>query len=962
MLNFKVIRNERPIRFRPPRALIKLGIWLSAIVAVILFATFGVKLLADYVWMDNLGYGSVFTTIYTAKISLWGIGFVLFSACTYSLFVNIRATYMREFPNETFISLITDRKRFFRLNIALSLLVGLLGSFVVQGLGWEPFLTFLNQASFNVTDPYFGRDVSFFVYTLPMWKFALSVFLFIVGGSIVVKLVFYSLRGLILHSNRAQRHFLVSIGLLGLLIACQFALAPYDKALTKSVSGLKDSVVYGISYTDNLINIPLNYIMAALAIVTAALIIVAIVKRRVRFAVIGAALFIGTSLLGGVASWAVQSFIVSPNEYAKEKPYLQHNLDYTRKAYGLDEVKVTSKEVNDSLSKKMLARNDLTVKNIRINDSRPLENVYNQLQTFRPYYDFLDVDVDRYVIDGEYRQVFISARELRQNKLPDQAQTWVNKNLRYTHGYGISMSNVNEVTKEGQPKYVVKDLPPQGPLDIKRPQIYFGENDYRTVVVNTAVDEFDYPSSNENKSHRYEMNSGIPMTMLNRVLFAWNEGNFRYLVSEQITKESKLLQTRNIVDRVKRIAPFLDLGEDPYPVVRDDGSIVWLLDAYTKTNRYPYADSMEKPYNYIKNPIKIAVDAYTGEVTFYLVDPDEPIAKTYQNMFPRLFTTDIPEDIRSHFRYPFDLFKIEADVYRVYHMTNLELFYNREDMWQFPTEKYGDKDIEMEPYYVTMKLDDSEREEFIMLIPFTPNTKQNMIAWMAVRNDGDRYGDMVVYEYTKQRNIYGPQQIENRINQDATISQQLNLWSQGGSRVIRGNLLVIPIEDTLLYVEPLYIESSNETSLPEVKQVIVAYQDYIVMEPTLGEAIEKLVSYVDAGVDPSELDEATGDSGKADKDGDNSDEEDSKESDKAKGKDSQQKDDPRALPQTPDELVKDIQSTFNRYRQANKDGNYEEAGRALKQLEELLEKWEQQNKPPTEPQKSDKKPSEKGQD
>lgn len=911
-MRFKVINNENPTKLNPPKGLITFGKWLGGLFIFFIIANIVVNWLTDYIWMNNLGFRSVFTTIFTAKVALGLIGFILFFASTFVLFLNIRSTYLREFPNEQFISIVQKRKSFLWLNSVISALCGLLGSLIVQGLGWEPLLAYLNQSSFGVTDPYFGRDVSFFVYTLPLWNFALFILMFIVGAAIFVKLILYSLRGLIKHSGRAQRHFLMSVVLFGLLMAVKFLLSPYEKALSKSVNLFQDSVVFGVSYTDNLINIPLDYIMAAVSVLATVLFVLAIVRRRFRFFGIGIALFFGTLLLGGAASMAVQSFIVSPNEFAKEKPYLQHNLDFTRKAYELDDVDVQDKEINDTLSDDMLKRNKSTIDNIRINDARPLGEVYNQLQTFRPYYFFNDVDVDRYDVDGKYQQVFISVRELTQQKLPDQAQTWVNKNLRYTHGYGVSISNVNEITPEGQPEYLVKNLPPEGPIDISRPQIYFGENDYDSVIVGSKVNEFDYPTSDENKTHNFEADSGIPLTGLNRFLFAVDEKSFRYLVSDQITDESQLLQTRNIVERVERIAPFLELDDDPYPVVRDDGSIVWLLDAFTMTSRYPYSDTGGSSRNYIKNPIKIAVDAYTGEVTFYLLNPDEPIAKTYQNIFPGLFETEIPEDIRNHFRYPIDLFKVQADMYRAYHMTNLELFYNREDMWQIPTEKYGSDDIVMEPYYVTMKLDDSDREEFILMLPFTPNTKQNMISWMAVRNDGDHYGEVFVYEFTKQRNIYGPQQIENRINQNATISQQLNLWSQGGSRVIRGNLLVVPIEDTVLYIEPLYIESNNETSLPEVKQVIVAYQDYIVMEPTLDRAIERLTELIGDDVSPEEAEQLQQEEG--------------------------------ATPETAsaDQLLTQIQDAFNAYREANQKGNYEEAGRALKRLEQLLSDWQQQ--------------------
>ncbi|MFS8580810.1 MAG: UPF0182 family protein, partial [Novibacillus thermophilus] len=448
-MEFTVIHNEHPKDPKPPKGLKKFSKWLIAIILFIVAFNLAVKWLADYIWMDTLGFRSIFITIFTAKVSLGLIGFVLFFVSSFVLFLNVRSTYLREFPNERFVSFVQNRKTFLWVNALVSAFSGIFGSVLVQGLGWEPLLTYLNQTPFGVTDPYFGRDVSFFVYTLPLWNFALSVFMLLVGAAIVVKLVLYSLRGLIKYSSRAQRHFLVSVVLLGLLIATHFLLSPYEKALTNKVNLFQESSVFGISYTDHVINIPFDYIMAGVTIIATVLFALAIVRRKFRFLAIGLGLFLGTQLVGGAASLIVQNFIVSPNEFAKEQPFLQHNLDYTRKAYQLDEVRVEDKEINDTLSQDMLDRNQLTVDNIRINDARPLNNVYNQLQTFRPYYFFNDVDVDRYEIDGKYQQVFISARELTQQRLPDQAQTWVNKNLRYTHGYGVSISNVNEITPEG---------------------------------------------------------------------------------------------------------------------------------------------------------------------------------------------------------------------------------------------------------------------------------------------------------------------------------------------------------------------------------------------------------------------------------------------------------------------------------------------------------------------------------
>src|SRR5699024_5398410 len=616
-------------------------------------------------------------------------------------------------------------------------------------------------------------------------------------------------------------------------------------------------------------------------------------------------------ILVQVASFGVQNFIVSPNEFSKEEPFLEHNLLLTRAAYGLDEIEHKESPGDATLTEKMVERNELTLDNVRLNDSRPLLDIYNQLQTFRTYYQFNDMDIDRYEIDGEYEQVFIGARELSTKDLPEQAQTWVNKNLRYTHGYGVAMSHVNKVTSQGQPEYMLRNIPVEGQVEVTQPQIYFGEEDYPNIITNSKVDEFDYPTGDENATNRYEADLGIPLKGWNKFLFALKEGSVRLLVSDQLTKESQLLSNRNIKSRVKEIAPFFTYDDDPYIFVRDDGTLAWIIDAYVTADGYPYSESYNEKNNYIRNSVKTVIDAYSGEVNFYIVDEEDPLIQTYKNIFPELFTADIPEDVQAHFRYPVDLFKIQAEMYGTYHMSNLEVFYNREDFWEFPTEKYFNQDIEMDPYYITMKLDESDKEEFILMMPYTPKKRQNMISWMGVRNDGDNYGEMFVYRFPKQKNIYGPQQIENRINQDSVISQQLNLWSQGGSEVIRGNLLVTPIEDTVLYVEPVYIESSNETSLPEVKQVVMAYGDHIVMEENFVKALEQIMSQIEPGEEPTADEDAP-----AEEPSEEPEDEPQEEADEPSESESVE-----PIIES-EETLEEISKLFEEHRQATADGDY----------------------------------------
>lgn len=903
------------------------GIFVLIVLFLIIFGTVAFQWVTEYIWMDSIDFGSVFTTILTSKLALGSAGFVIFGFVTWLTVYWIRRTYLSHFDPHQLPAFFRERKMAMNgLIIVIALFAGLIGSAIVQGVGWEPFLKILNYETFGETDPIFNRDISFYMFILPFLEMVLNILISLAFFMLIVTGAAYSVFHIYRISNSARFHLGLTIIIIGVLLAMQHLLAPYRTLLTNNVNIFQDSVVHGLSFTDRYVNIPVSYILAAVAILGAIWFLIALRKGNLNQMVFPIAVYFGIILLGQGASALVQNYIVEPNEFQREKPYLEHNLNYTRAAYDLEEIAVTEHPGNqDSLDEEMVERNELTLNNVRLNDARPLLDIYNQLQTFRTYYRFMDIDMDRYEIDGEYQQVFIGTRELDTANLPEQAQTWVNRTLRYTHGYGIAMSQVNEVTSQGQPEYIVKNLPPEGNVDIERPQVYFGEMEYPNVIVNSDVDEFDYPSGEENMTNRYEADKGIQLSGINRLLFSINEGSFRMLVSDQITSDSQLLETRNIMDRVERIAPFFEYDEDPYIFIRDDGSLAWMIDAYLVEQGYPYAENYEGNYNYIKNAAKVVIDAYSGEVNFYITEPDDPLLKTYQNIFPELFTPEIPEDVQAHFRYPERLFKIQADKYGTYHMTNLEIFYNREDRWEFPTEHYFNEDIEMEPYYVTMKLPEFEEEEFILMMPYTPRNRQNMIAWIGVRNDGEHYGEKLVYRFPKQENVYGPQQIENRINQDSVISQELNLWSQGGSQVIRGNLLSIPIEDTMLYVEPIYIESSNETSLPEVKQVVVAYQDFIVMEATFDEALDRILELAEGKIDQSELEP----SGPAPEDLEGAETPEEQE---------EAQEQPAPIPSgDAEELLQEFSELFSNYQDALSNGNWEEAAEIMSEIEARLQ-------------------------
>ena len=537
----------------------------------------------------------------------------------------------------------------------------------------------------------------------------------------------------------------------------------------------------------------------------------------------------------------IQTLVVEPNELQRETPFINHNINLTRRAYNLDKIEVHDFPGAGELTPEDLVNNETTIRNIRLWDAKPVKDAYGQLQSIRPYYEFEDVDLDRYVIDGKYRQVMASVRELDFSKIADQAQTFINQYFTYTHGFGLCMSPVNEVTPEGLPEFFIKDIPPQVTVDLSvtRPEIYFGERTDHPVFVKTKMEEFDYPLGDQNAMTRYQADRGVPIgSFLRRLLFAWELGSLRnILFTENLTEDTRVLMYRNIQERVQNIAPFLKYDSDPY-IVLHEGRLFWIQDAYTLTDRYPYSEPYRNSFNYIRNSAKIVVDAYLGDMSFYISDTEDPLISVYASIFPILFKplAQMPEGLRAHIRYPEGLFNVQREVFSTYHMFDPTVFYNKEDLWEIPNEIYRGSEQPIESYYIIMSLPGSSQEEFILMSPYTPRNKNNMISWLAARSDGEHYGTLVLYQFPKQKLIYGPMQIEARIDQDPNISQLITLWSQKGSQVIRGNLLVIPIEDSLLYVEPLYLQA-EKSKIPELTRVITVYQNRVSIGETLDEAL-----------------------------------------------------------------------------------------------------------------------------
>ena len=539
--------------------------------------------------------------------------------------------------------------------------------------------------------------------------------------------------------------------------------------------------------------------------------------------------------------------MVKPNEITKERPYIEHNIEFTRMAYGLDKITEKNFPSAGELTLEDLNKNARTIENIRLWDHRPVLETYKQLQEMRLYYEFGQVDVDRYVLNGQETQVMIAPREIEIGRLPQQAQTWVNQRLKYTHGYGLCMSPVNEVTNGGLPVFSIKDIPPKSSVDltIERPEIYYGEKTGLYVIVNTLEQEFDYPKGDENVYTTYEGTGGVRIgSFFRRLAFAWRFSDAKILLTGYITPESRIMFHRSINQRYRTVAPFLRYDQDPYLVVAD-GKLYWIQDAYTTTSMIPYSEptrtSPTERINYIRNSVKAVVDAYTGEMRFYIIDESDPLIATYRKIFPKLFRSfeEMPAALKAHIRYPVDLFMLQAKMYNTYHMRDPQVFYNQEDVWSIPNEIYGEAEQRMLPYYIIMRLPDEDREEFLLMLPMTPTKKNNMVAWMSAKCDLDEYGKLLIYKLPKDKLIYGPMQIEAKISQKPDISREFTLWGQRGSSVIRGNLLAIPIEQSFLYVEPIYLQST-ESQIPQLKRVIVAYEDRLAMAETLEEALREV--------------------------------------------------------------------------------------------------------------------------
>lgn len=844
------------------------GLVFGAIVILAMGLRTIVNLITDFQWFDKNDFFNTFFVKILTKLGIFVPIWILAAFGLYIYFKKLKAKYYTQ------ANIVYNKENDKRMHQAMGIFSVVVGggiALLIADSIWLRLRMFLNATEFGYSDPIFGMNIGFYLFKLPIYKQLIS--LGIIGATLMIALTvgfsFLMLtvrppsEGNVFHINEFVRpkdfmsllsrprkelftYAIRKIAFVGMfiffLISARYYLKTFE--LMYSTKG----VAYGASYTDIHITLLAYRVIAVISFISAFTFFFGLLKEKFKSALAGPILLFAVAIVFGIAGLVVQQLIVEPDEIGKEKQYLVYNIENTQKAFALDDVPYSEFPVDQNIMRKDLDNNVATVENIRINDARPLKQTYNQIQGIRLYYVFNDIDLDRYVIDGDYTQVFISTRELDQEKLPDQAKTWVNMHLKYTHGYGIVMSPVNAVTEEGQPQLLFKNVPPITTTDliIKRPELYFGEMANRYVVVNSDEPEFDYPFGSDNMTTRYEGRAGLKLGGFNKLLFAYRERSMKLLVSSIVNNDSRIILYRNIVDRINRIAPFLDYDNNPYLVLnQEDGKLYWIIDAFTTSRYHPYSQPFllnQKYVNYVRNSVKVVIDAYEGTTKFYIFDETDPVVQTYDKIFTDLFSSksELTPGLLEHVRYPQEYFDVQSEVYRAYHVDNPVVFYNGEDIWDIANEKYMGGVQKIESNYVMFKLADSDQKEFALIVPYTPREKANMTSLLVARSDGENYGKLFMYKFPKDKTIQGPLMIESRIDQDSIISPQFTLWGQIGSAVLRGNLIVVPIENSLIYVEPIYIKADNPNSLPEMKRVIVAYQNKVVMEETLDKALERI--------------------------------------------------------------------------------------------------------------------------
>lgn len=820
--------------------------WLLGLFLIVLFSLGSlIRAYTDWLWFQSLGYGSVWLTQWGVK-TLTLLGFTGLAAAI------LLGNWLWAFRRAS--QMAGSGFNLFRLPglrgvlVAAALFLAYLFG-VAASTSWDQFLLYLNRVPYGIADPIFNRDVSFYLFELPVYRFLQGWAMPLLFMTVMGVIALYSVNNwALLQRGRWQPQNIPTVrqhlALLFMFFALLWAVGNLINMadLVYSPGG----VVFGASYTDIHATLPALRWQTGLMIFLALAFAYNIIRFDWRPVLLAGSLWLIVAIIGGSMYPALmQRYAVEPNELDRETPYIDYNIRFTRLAFNLDNITPIPFTPGSGVTRQDVANNAVALDNIRVWDYRPLQTTYNQLQSLRPYYRFGELDIDRYKIDGTISQVMLGTRELDKSRL--SSPTWVNTRLEYTHGYGIVMNPVNEITADGQPNFYIKDLPPQIsiPLEIDRPEIYFGELMRDVVYVGSGLEEFDYPSGDTNVYSSYAGTGGVELSNFGlRLLFAIRLADTNLLLSDRITPQTRVLLYRQIREMVNLVTPYLTLDDDPY-IVLADGRLFWIMDAYTTSSDFPFATPLPNGINYIRNSVKIVVDAYHGSITYYIADTDDPIIQAYSQIFPGLYQplAEMPESLQRHIRYPEDLFTWQAQQYSKYHMLDTRVFYNEEDLWEVPqvTGVSSQAKVTMEPYYVLFSLPGESETEYLLIQPYTPKGKDNMIAWLAARNDQPHYGQLVAYELPKQELVFGPVQVQARINQTPEISEQFTLWNQSGSRVTRGNLIVIPINNSFLYVEPVYLQAES-SALPELKRVIVASGPRIAMRETLNQALEALFS------------------------------------------------------------------------------------------------------------------------
>ena len=843
--------------------------FVVALVVIGSLLTASSGLFEDWLWFKDLGYTQLFWTPILSKALFQAVnGTILFIFIAGTLlsvrhaivtFVNERLRLrlrLVQDMNSKVLSL--SQRRVTVWLLAISAIVSFGVSFVAGFTGWLDVLSFIHATSFGQVDPIFGKDLSFYFFQLPFLKTLFNAFFGPLFLLTLITTIFYVVTGVLrFHSSKlwqkgaveisasARRHLALLIGILFVLKTFGYYLDIFQ--LLYSIHGH----VVGAGYTDLTATLPA---LKILTLVSALGFILACTSMGFKDSRLLTLPVVGIITVGivayGIFPTLLQSFVVIPNELSKEQPYIQHEIELTRFGYGLDHISEINYPGNTPITISALKADQGTLNNIRLNDTRPLLQTFTQKQGIRLYYKFNDIDIDRYMVNGEYRQIMMAPREISTPDLDPKAQTFVNMRFKYTHGYGVAASFANAVTSEGLPSFAVKDIPPVSDFPefkISEPRIYYGELTNDWVVADTSVKEFDYPQGDTNAENSYQGKTGILLTPFNKLMLSLSHGTLRFYLANEVTSNSKMLVYRNIKERVQKLAPFLTYDSDPYLVI-DGGHLKWIIDAYTTSDALPYSNQYPgQEYNYIRNSVKAIVDANDGTVDFYAIDSKDPILETYMKIFPGVFKdlANMPASLKNHLRYPETLFTVQCTMLKTFHMTDPSVFYNKEDAWDTAKELFSAKPQDVAPYYTIMKIPGEDKPEFVLMLPFTPassesNTRNNMVAWMAARMDGQHYGELSLFKLPKNTEFDGPLQIESRIDQDPDISKQLSLWDQKGSSVVRGNLLALPIGGNFLYVEPIYLQSDNGGSIPEMKRVVLAYQDHLVMTDNLGSALTQL--------------------------------------------------------------------------------------------------------------------------